>query len=67
LKRKFIVWLTRLIHGVSLDNTVGKENNMAESHAEGVGGGGKKLHKLQSAANPGRIKPRNMNWVGHLV
>jgi hypothetical protein len=67
LKRKFIVWLTQFIHGLFLDSTVGKENNMFEYHAEGVRGRWKKQHKLHSSANIGMIKPRKMNWGGNLV
>jgi hypothetical protein len=66
LKRKFIVWLTQFMHGLPLDSTVIKEN-MSESHAEGVRGRWKKLHKLHSSTNIGMIKPGKMNWTGYLV
>jgi hypothetical protein len=42
LKIKFIVWLTQLVHELSLDSSVGKENNTSGSHAEGAGGRWKK-------------------------
>jgi hypothetical protein len=67
LKRKFIVWITQFIRGLILDSTVGKENNMPESHAEGVRGRWKKLRKLHFSANIGMVKPEKMNWAGHLV
>jgi hypothetical protein len=57
LKRKFIVWLTQFTHGLILDSTVGRENNMSESHAEGIRGRLKKLRKLHSSANIGMVKP----------
>jgi hypothetical protein len=57
LKRKFIFRLTQLLHGLSLNNTMGKDNNMSESRVEGAGERWKKLHKLNSSANVGMIKP----------
>jgi len=67
LKRKLIVWLTQFIHGLILDSTVGKENNISGSHAEGFRGLWKKLRKLHSSANIGMDKPEKVNWPGHLV